>query len=333
MDEEKSSEENTESKDKSEIHEENSVDNEVKEESTESQNDSEDKEEINEEKTEDSEVKKEGAADAEDKEIINEEKTEDSQIKEESVNEPVSQDNELNNSEPQGEANVSEPVSENNKVENPEQSEAKVEEKVSEPAPKGVPSDEGKEKPLNKKGKEGSFMPIFFVMIISLVIAFAWDKVPVIQNSVHSILDPTAGSLLTWNLTAGMLLIVLIITLVTTIIQKYATDQEALKELKKEQKILQEEMKKYKDHPEKVAELSKKQFQFIPKTFKLTSRAIMFTGVPFILFFRWFSDVFITMEATTGAPVKFLGFLSWFWFYLIFTMVFSSILRKTFKVV
>ncbi len=190
-----------------------------------------------------------------------------------------------------------------------------------------------KETPLHKTGKEGSFMPIFFIMIISLVIAFSWEKIPIIQNSVHAVLNPTAGVLLTWNLTAGMLLIVLMITLITTVIQKYATDQEALRDLKKEQKILQEEMKKYRDHPEKVAELSKKQLEFIPKTFKLTSRAIMFTGIPFILFFRWFSDVFTLMEATIGEPVRFLGFFSWFWFYLIFAMVFSSILRKVFKVV
>jgi uncharacterized membrane protein (DUF106 family) len=189
------------------------------------------------------------------------------------------------------------------------------------------------ETPLDKKGKEGSFKPIFFIMIISLIIAFAWDKVPIIQNSVHSVLDPTAGALLTWNLTGGMLLLVLMITLITTVIQKYATDQEALRDLKKEQKILQEEMKKYKDHPEKVAELSKKQLEFIPKTFKLTSRAVMFTGIPFILFFRWFSDVFILMEATIGEPVKFFGFFSWFWFYLVFAMIYSSILRKVFKVV
>ena len=41
----------------------------------------------------------------------------------------------------------------------------------------------------------------FIAMIISLVIAFSWEKVPIIQNSVHSVLDPTAGALLDWNLT------------------------------------------------------------------------------------------------------------------------------------
>ncbi|RLG13514.1 hypothetical protein DRN69_05470 [Candidatus Pacearchaeota archaeon] len=181
---------------------------------------------------------------------------------------------------------------------------------------------------MNQKGKEGSFKPIIFVMIISMAIAFYWDKILFIKNAVHYALDPTAGWLLNWNLYLGMAFIVFLITLITTLVQKYATDQQALKELKKEQKILQEEMKKYKDHPEKIAELSKKQFEFIPRTFKLTSRSIAFTGVPFILFFRWFNDAFTTM----GQP-KFFGFMSWFLFYIILAMIFSSVLRKALKVV
>ncbi|MFH1608139.1 MAG: EMC3/TMCO1 family protein [archaeon] len=181
--------------------------------------------------------------------------------------------------------------------------------------------------------KEGSFKPIIFVMIASLLIAFYWNKVGFIKDAVHYVLDPSAGVLLNWNLTWGMLIIVLLIALITTLVQKYATDQEALRELKKEQKILQEEMKKYKEHPEKLMELQKKQFEFIPKTMKLSMRALAFTGIPFILFFRWFMDFFTAMEIVTGAPIKFLGFLTWFWFYLIFTMIFSGVLRKVMKVV
>ncbi len=181
---------------------------------------------------------------------------------------------------------------------------------------------------MEEKNKKGSFLPIIIVMIASLLIASFWDKASFIKDSVHAILDPTAGVLLSWNIEIGMIFIIFLITLITTLLQKYATDQKALKELKQEQKILQEEMKKYKDNPEKVAELSKKQFEFVPKTFKLTSRAILFTGIPFILFFRWFSDFFNAL----GNP-KFFGFLSWFLFYLIFAMVFSSILRKVLKVV
>lgn len=182
--------------------------------------------------------------------------------------------------------------------------------------------------PELKKKKEGSFFPIILVFIFSTLMYIYWNKIPFIKDSVHTVLDPTAGWLLNWNLTIGMIIIVLFITLITTIIQKYTTDQKALKELRKEQKLLQEEMKKYRDHPEKFAELSKKQFEFIPKTFKLTSRGVLFTGIPFILFFRWFYDTFTTM----GSP-KFFGLLSWFWFYLILAIIFNSILRKALKVV
>jgi len=318
MDEEINKEENTESQEKPEIHEETSVDKEIKDVSL------EDSKIDNQEENVESE-------DSGDKEIINEDKvneTNEVDNKEEPVEE-IKEEKVEENSEPQEEVKVNEPNQEEPKEEKPVEETKEVEE----PSEKPVEEKKPEEKPLDKKGKEGSFMPIFLIMIVSLVIAFAWDKVPVIANSVHAVLDPTAGVLLTWNLTAGMLLIVLIITLLTTVIQKYATDQDALRELKKEQKILQEEMKKYKDHPEKVAELSKKQLQFIPKTFKLTSRAVMFTGIPFILFFRWFNDVFTDMAIVTGEPIKFLGFLSWFWFYLIFTMVFSTFLRKMFKVV
>jgi len=181
---------------------------------------------------------------------------------------------------------------------------------------------------------KGAFFPIILITVVSLLMAVSWDKITFIKNAVHAALDPSAGALLNWNLTAGMLLVVFFITLITTLIQKYATDQKALKELKHEQKILQEEMKKFRDNPAKITELSKKQMEFIPRTFKLTSRTILFTGIPFILFFRWFYDFFNALTAANNgiAPV-FFGFLPWFWFYLIFTLIISSILRKYMKVV
>lgn len=179
---------------------------------------------------------------------------------------------------------------------------------------------------MTDEEKKGSLKPMFFIMAFSILIAVLWDKIDLIKNSVHAVLDPTLGALINWNIYAGMIIIVLLITIITTLIQKYATDQNALKALKEEQKALQEEMKAHKDNPQKVAELSKKQMEFIPRTFKLTSRSLVLTGVPLILFFRWFSDLFKLL----GEP-KFFG-LSWFFFYLIIAMVFSAVLRKVFKV-
>ncbi len=175
--------------------------------------------------------------------------------------------------------------------------------------------------------KEGSFKPIIIVMILSLLIVYLWNKVPAIGNAAHAILDPSVGVLLDWNVTWGMVIIVFIISLIMSLFQKYATDQETLKELKKEQKLLSEEMKKYKEEPAKLMELQKKQFEFIPKTMQLTMRPMMYTGVPIILFFRWFHDYFSLIP-----DFRFFGFLSWIWFYLITTIIFSSILRKVLKV-
>jgi uncharacterized membrane protein (DUF106 family) len=177
------------------------------------------------------------------------------------------------------------------------------------------------------ENKKGSLWPIILVMFGVYVLMAFWDKLPFLKIGIHTVLDPSFGTLLNWNLVGGMLIIVFAITLLSTIVQKYATDQKAMKELKEEQKLFQEEMKKYKEDPAKMAELSKKQGEFMVRTFRLTSRATLFTIVPFMLFFKWFGDFFTAL----GNPM-FFGFMTWFWFYFIFAIVFSVLLRKWLKV-
>jgi uncharacterized membrane protein (DUF106 family) len=172
----------------------------------------------------------------------------------------------------------------------------------------------------------GSMKILFIVVGISLAIALFWNSVPIIKETVHTILNPTAGKLLDWNPNVGIALFALVISLFIILIQKYTTDQDMLRQIKKEQKLLQEEMKKFKDNPEKIMELQKKQFQFIPRTFDLTLRPMMYTSVPIILFFRWFNDYF------AANPIKIFGFLGWFWAYIIFSILFTSIFRKVFNV-
>jgi uncharacterized membrane protein (DUF106 family) len=180
---------------------------------------------------------------------------------------------------------------------------------------------------MSNKRKETSFKGILIMMLAAFVIAGLWDAVPAIKNSIHYVLDPTLGVLLNWNLDIGMLIIIFFISLITTLVQKYATDQKALAEMKKEQKDLQEEMKVNRENPQKMMELQKKSFEFLPKTMKLSFRAVTFTAIPFLLFFKWFMDYFATVSH------KFFGFMGWFWFYFVFAMIFSSILKKVLKVV
>jgi uncharacterized membrane protein (DUF106 family) len=75
-------------------------------------------------------------------------------------------------------------------------------------------------------------------------------------------------------------------------------------------------------------EIQKELMSLAPKQMKLGMRTVVYTGIPFVLFFRWFQDFFVA----AGSP-KFFGFIGWFWFYLIVFMIFSSILKKKFDVV
>ncbi len=175
--------------------------------------------------------------------------------------------------------------------------------------------------------KKGSFGLIFLVMFISILIAAFWNSLPIIKNSVNAVLNPTAGALLGLNLTFGMTILVLLLSIFTTLIQKYATDQKTLREMKEEQKKLQEDLKKLEVGSKEHTELSMKSMKFIGPMFKLSMRPIIYTAIPFILFFRWFTDYFSLVN------FRFLGFLSWFWFYLLGSIFFSSILRKFLKVV
>ena len=180
---------------------------------------------------------------------------------------------------------------------------------------------------IEKSGKEGSFKLLFLVMLVSLVIASFWNSFPLIKDSVNAVLNPTAGALLAWNLTIGMTILVFILAIFTTIVQKYATDQKTLRELKDQQKKLHEDIKKLQAGSKEHTEMNMKSMQFIGPMFKLSMRPIIYTAIPFILLFRWFMDYFALVD------FKFFGFFSWFWFYLLGSIIFSSILRKILKVV
>ncbi len=180
---------------------------------------------------------------------------------------------------------------------------------------------------MTNEKKEGSFMTLFVVMTISLLIAFLWNQIPIVKNTVNLVLSPTAGWLLSYNINWGMILIVFFITLFTTLIQKYATDQETLKEIKEEQKRLSEEAKKFSNDPQKMMEFNKKVLPLSMQAFRISMNSMAYTAIPLILFFRWFMEYFEAL-----GNFKFFGFFTWFWFYLIVTIIFSSILRKVLKV-
>lgn len=166
---------------------------------------------------------------------------------------------------------------------------------------------------------------LFLAVIVSFVVAALWNSLSIIKTSVHGALDPSLGRLLDWNITTGFILIVGIVMLISTILQKYLTDQKALKEIKEEQKKLQELMKQHENQPEKKMEFVQKSTQLALQAMPLAMRPILYTAIPFILLFRWFGDYFLVH------PTKILG-MSWFLVYIILSVIFSSVYRKALKV-
>ena len=167
---------------------------------------------------------------------------------------------------------------------------------------------------------------VFLVMLLGLGVAALWDKIPIIGNSVHIASDPSLGVLLNWNVTVGLLIITAVLNWITTLLHKHVTDQDLLKRLKEEQKLVNEELKLYRSNPQKSMELSKKSAELAMKTMPITMKPVIYTTIPFILLIRWFGDYF------KETPVKIFGFLSGFWAYILFFIVFSIIFRKILKV-
>ena len=120
-----------------------------------------------------------------------------------------------------------------------------------------------------------------------------------------------------------------LITMVTTLVYKYATDQEVMKTLKEDMKAMQAEMKGLKDQPDKLMSMQKqameKNMKYMMKSFK----PMLITFLPVIIFFSWLNKYYaavgkIMFTDTWG--------INWIWLYIISSLVFSMAMRKILKV-
>ncbi|NPE27125.1 DUF106 domain-containing protein [Methanococcoides sp. SA1] len=112
----------------------------------------------------------------------------------------------------------------------------------------------------------------------------------------------------------------IVVTLISTLAQKWLTNQEHLKSLKKRQKEIQVELKKCKDHCV-MQELNAELLQLTGLMFKSSMKPLFVTMIPFLLLFIWLRSVYV--------PVLGNG---WIWYYLGYSIVASIVLRKVLKV-
>ena len=125
-----------------------------------------------------------------------------------------------------------------------------------------------------------------------------------------------------------------LITLILTLIYKFTTNQQRIKELRDEQKKLQEQIKQEKDK-DKLIDIQKEMLQKSSEMMKYTFKSMIITFIPVIIMFAYLKSLYANtghiINWGTNIPIFTTG-LGWFWLYLIFGIIFNITLRKMLKV-
>ncbi|MBI2107803.1 DUF106 domain-containing protein [Candidatus Woesearchaeota archaeon] len=90
----------------------------------------------------------------------------------------------------------------------------------------------------------------------------------------------------------AVVILSIIISLVTTLIYKYTTNQNLMKQLKDEMKELQKEAKELKSRPEEAMKVNKKMMETNMKYMGSSLKSTLITFIPIILIFSWMSANF-----------------------------------------
>jgi uncharacterized membrane protein (DUF106 family) len=122
------------------------------------------------------------------------------------------------------------------------------------------------------------------------------------------------------NPTLSLFIIAATATLISTLIHKWMTNQEHLKNLKARQKELQQEIRKNKKNPDAMKELQLEMMKLSGVMFKSSMRPLFITIIPFLLLFTWLRGIY--------PPIL----NHWIWWYLGFSIGTSIITRKILKV-
>jgi uncharacterized membrane protein (DUF106 family) len=106
----------------------------------------------------------------------------------------------------------------------------------------------------------------------------------------EGVLSPVFDPLLNLPILWVVVIMALIITFLITLIYKFTTNQNLMKELKGEMKELQKEMKELKSEPQKMMQVQKKAMQTNMKYMSHSMRSMLFTFIPIILIFGWMNS-------------------------------------------
>jgi uncharacterized membrane protein (DUF106 family) len=110
-----------------------------------------------------------------------------------------------------------------------------------------------------------------------------------------------------------------VVTLISTLVTMWLTNQEHLRGLKDRQKQIQKDLKNCKPGDKLFEELQSEMLQITMTMMKSSFKPLLITFVPFLLLLNWIRKVY-----TPILP-------GWIWYYIIASIAASLIYRKMFK--
>lgn len=123
------------------------------------------------------------------------------------------------------------------------------------------------------------------------------------------------------NPRVGIIIIATLISFFISLVNYFVLDKEKMHSLKKRQKEIQEELKKHKDNPTKLMELNQEMLSHMGASFKHSLKPMMITIIPLIIIFPIVRGILLETEIAK----------TWFWWYILSSLVASSIFRKLLK--
>jgi len=112
------------------------------------------------------------------------------------------------------------------------------------------------------------------------------------QVFIDAIFNPVFGWMLDIPPIVSIIILASVLGVISTLLQKYLTDQAKMRRLRDDTKKLQEQMKKVKDDPKKVMSLQQKLMPIQMDLMKESFKPLLVTLIPFLLVFFWLSNHF-----------------------------------------
>ncbi len=105
-------------------------------------------------------------------------------------------------------------------------------------------------------------------------------------------IDPIMRPLLDLDPLLAVGIVSLLVSVIITVIYKFTTNQDLMKQLKGEMKEFQKEMKELREHPEEMMKIQKKSMETNMKYMMQSFRSTIFTILPIIIIFGWMNANF-----------------------------------------